>query len=361
MKSRILGAALMSAVFTAGLMIEFPPTAQAQVFGVLYEFTGGADGGNPYASSLVQDSAGNLYGTTEYGGILSCQGGLAPGCGTVFKLDSGSETVLHSFAGSPDGQFPLPGLIRDKAGNLYGTTFAGGTGPGPNGTVFKITSSGSESVLYSFTGAPNVDSPFSVLIRDSAGNLYGTSRSGGAFGLGSVFKLTTRGKETVLHSFTGGPDGATPFAGLILDSAGNLYGTTYDGGSSASRGIVFKLDPSGTVTVLHTFKASGDGAHPYAGLTRDSQGNLYGTTYFGGKSGFGTIFKIDSTGKETVLHSFSGPEGASPYFGSLVIDENSNIFGAASTGGASNVGTVFKRSPGGKLTVLHTFSGADGA
>jgi uncharacterized repeat protein (TIGR03803 family) len=362
MKSRILAVTLMSAVFTVGVMIEFPPPTLAQTFGVLYEFTGGADGGNPYASTLVQDLVGNLYGTTEYGGNLTCTGGLSPGCGTVFKLDSGSETVLHSFAGSPDGAFPLPGLMQDRAGNLYGTTFEGGTGSSSNGTIFKVTATGNDVVLYSFAGSPDGGSPFSVLIRDSIGNIYGTTRSGGAFGFGSVFKLNKSGKESVLYSFTGGPDGATPFAGLILDPAGNLYGTTYAGGASSGHGVVFKLDTSGTETVLHTFTASTDGANPYAGLTRDSQGNLYGTTYFGGKSGFGTIFKIDTTGRETVLHSFAGPEGANPYFGSLVIDENGNLFGTASTGGASNLGTVFHfNSVLRKLKVLHTFSGTDGA
>ncbi len=339
--------------------IDCAPVAQAQTFGVLYEFTGGVDGGNPYASTLVQDAAGNLYGTTQYGGDLSCTGGLAPGCGTAFKLSSGIETVLHTFTGAPDGETPLPGLIRDKAGNLYGTTSEGGAGP--NGTIFKITTSGNESVIHSFTGSPDGDSPFAVLIQDPAGNFYGTTSAGGSFGFGCVFKLSKRGKETVLYSFTGGSDGSTPFSGLILDSAGNLYGTTYFGGGSQGHGVVFKLDPSGTETVLHTFTANRDGAHPYAGLTSDGQGNLYGTTYFGGKSGFGTIFKIDTTGKETVLHSFAGPEGVNPYFGSLVIDDNGNLFGAASGGGLSHSGTIFELSSGHKLTVLHTFVGTDGA
>jgi uncharacterized repeat protein (TIGR03803 family) len=280
----------------------------------------------------------------------------------VFKLNGGSETVLHSFAGSPDGAFPLPGLIHDSAGNLYGTTFEGGTGSGSSGTIFRVTATGNDAVLYSFTGSPDGDSPFSVLTRDSFGNFYGTTRSGGAFGFGSVFKLSKRGKETVLYSFSGGPDGGTPFGGLILDSAGTLYGTTYAGGASAGHGVVFKLDEGGTETVLHTFTASTDGANPYAGLTRDNQGNLYGTTYFGGKLGFGTIFKIDTAGKETVLHSFAGPEGANPYFGSLVIDGKGNVFGTASTGGASNLGTVFALNLiSRKLRVLHTFDGADGA
>ena len=171
-------------LFFVAVIIAFPPTTQAQLFGVLYAFTGGADGGNPYAPALVQDLAGSLYGTTEFGGNLACTGGTAPGCGTVFKLDSGGETVLHSFTGPLDGEFPLPGVILDRAGNLYGTTLEGGTGEGSNGTVFKVTATGTESVLHSFTGSPDGDRPFSVLVRDSVGNLCGTTMSGGAFGFG---------------------------------------------------------------------------------------------------------------------------------------------------------------------------------
>jgi len=207
---------------------------------------------------------------------------MAPGCGTVFELHRNIETVLYSFTGPLDGEFPLPGVILDRAGSLYGTTLAGGTGAGSNGTIFKVTATGIESVLHSFTGSPDGDRPFSVLVLDRMGNLYGTTMSGGAFGFGSVFKLNNRGKETILYSFTGGQDGATPFAGLLLDPAGNLYGTTYAGGSSAGKGVVFKLDASGTETVLHTFTGGEDGANPYAGLSRDREGNLYGTTYYGG-------------------------------------------------------------------------------
>jgi uncharacterized repeat protein (TIGR03803 family) len=358
MKPRILAVAML---LVAGAVIGFAPAVQAQGFDTVHEFTGGADGGNPYASTLVRDSAGNFYGTTEYGGDLNCTGGLAPGCGTVFKVDFSGESVLHTFTNSPDGAWPLPGLIQDAAGNLYGTTFAGGTSTGSNGTVFKVTKAGDETVLYNFTGSPDGDSPFSVLTRDGSGNFYGTTRSGGSFGFGTVFKVSNRGKKTVLYNFSGGADGATPFAGVILDSAGNLYGTTYAGGASGV-GVVFKLNPSGTETLLHTFTSGSDGANPYAGLTRDNRGNLYGTTYFGGTSGFGTIFRIDTAGHETVLYSFAGPEGANPYFGTLVLDGKGHLFGAASTGGESNVGTVFEfYLASRKLTVLHTFTGVDGA
>jgi len=310
---------------------------------------------------LVQDSAGNLYGTTEYGGDLNCNGGLLPGCGTVFTLVQGHESVLHTFTASPDGAFPLPGLTQDSAGNLYGSTFQGGTSSASNGTVFKVSKAGNEKVLYNFAGTPDGQAPYAVLTRSVSGDFYGTTGFGGAFGFGCVFKLSKLGQETTLYSFSGGADGGTPFSGVILDSAGNLYGTTYSGGSSGF-GVVYKLDSSGTETVLHTFTSTPDGANPYSGLTRDTQGRLYGTTYYGGTSGFGTIFVIDSTRRETVLYSFAGPEGANPYFGSVILDGKSNIFGAASTGGGSNVGSVFEFSLlSHSLKVLHTFSGADGA
>lgn len=351
--SRMLGMALLY-----GMVIFLPVATSAQTFRVIYKFKGGADGGNPYASTLVLDSVGTLYGTTQYGGDLTCTGGLSPGCGTIFKLDSGIETVLHSFNDSPDGRSPLPGLVSDGAGNFYGTTSEGGAFG--FGTVFKVDMSGHETVLHSFTGTGGDGAaPYAGLVGDTAGHFYGTTSFGGAFGFGTVFKVSISGEETVLYSFRGGLDGATPFAGLILDSAGNLYGTTYWGGSSAG-GVVFKLDPVGNETVLHTFGARKDGAHPYAGLALDGEGAFYGTTYFGGKFGFGTIFKIDTASQYKKLHSFSGPEGANPYFGSLVID-NGSLFGAASTGGTSNVGTVFVLKPGGTLKVLHTFSGVDGA
>jgi uncharacterized repeat protein (TIGR03803 family) len=185
-------------------------------------------------------------------------------------------TVLHRFQGSPaDGQIPQAGVIGDSAGNLYGTTKYGGASNA--GVVFKLDKTG-ETVLYSFTGGADGDQPGAGVIRDSAGNLYGTTSAGGTFGYGVVYKLDTTGKYTVLYSFKGGADGANPFAGLVRDSAGNLYGTTYCGGTGSSAGcvtgagVVYKLDTSGTETVLHGFTGGADGANPYSGVVRDEAG-----------------------------------------------------------------------------------------
>jgi uncharacterized repeat protein (TIGR03803 family) len=210
------------------------PTAQAQTYTVLHRFAG-ADGHNPSEyGHLIEDSAGDLYGTTSGGG--------ASGLGVVFMLNKTGETVLHSFTGGADGRAPYAGLTQDSAGNLYGTTFGGGASG--LGVVFKLNKTG-ETVLYSFTIADGAN-PYAGLTRDSAGNLYGTTSAGGASNSGVVFKLDTTGTETVLHSFTGGADGAKPSAGMIQDSAGNLYGTTYYGGSgrtSSGNGVVFMLKP----------------------------------------------------------------------------------------------------------------------
>jgi uncharacterized repeat protein (TIGR03803 family) len=332
---------------------------EAGKYKVLHSFTGRVDGGSAY-SPLIRDPAGNLYGTTWSGGDRTgC-------CGALFKLDAtGKETLLHGFAGGDgDGGEPSAGLIRDAAGNLYGTTTEGG--PSNYGTVFKLNAAGKYRVLYFFTGASGADgaNPYSGLIRDSAGNLYGTTLYGGIYENGTVFKLDTTGKETVLHaftgSFTGGADGAWPKAGLIRDPAGNLYGTTLVGGlilgctqSSTGCGTVFKLDGTGIETVLYSFTGWADGAIPLGGLIRDPAGNLYGTTQYGGDLtcpdfvpfGCGTVFKLDATGKVTVLHSFTGGAGgANPYAG-LIRDAAGNLFGTTYNGGTSGFGTVFKLTP----------------
>ncbi|MGH9208408.1 MAG: choice-of-anchor tandem repeat GloVer-containing protein, partial [Acidimicrobiales bacterium] len=285
-----------------------------------------------------------------------------PGLGVVFKLTpGGTETVLHSFCMQPncsDGAYPLAGLIADSSGNLYGTTEQGGGASG-QGVVFKLTPGGNETVLYSictFPGCSGGSRLNAGLIADSSGNLYGTATDGGmsggcsGTGCGVVFKLSPGGTETVLHSFTGSPiDGANPYAGLIADSSGNLYGTTYGGGASQN-GVVFKLTPGGTETVLYSFcslTGCSDGAAPQAGLIADSSGNLYGTTAAGGASaactvGCGVVFKLTPGGTETVLYSFTGGgDGALPEAG-LIADSSGNLYGTTEIGGALNSGTVFK-------------------
>ena len=328
---------------------------------VLYRFTGGADGLGP-AARLVRDPAGNLYGTTSRGGTS--------GYGVVFKLDTtGTETVLHSFTGGADGAYPgMGGLIRDSAGNLYGTTgFGGNSGCGGSGcgVVFKLDSTGTETVLHRFRGAEGADgaNPSGALIADSAGNLYGTTEDGGTVGpcrsdpepgCGVVFKLDTTHMETVLYSFTGGSDGAQPYAGLIRDSAGNLYGTTENGGlvgcpDGFACGVVFKLDTTGTEAVLYSFTGGADGGNPYAGLIRDSAGNFYGSTGNGGTFGHGVVFKLDTTGTETVLHGFTGgTDGSSPIAG-LTRDSAGNLYGTTAAGGSGcqgdGCGVVFRLEP----------------
>jgi uncharacterized repeat protein (TIGR03803 family) len=306
---------------------------QAQGFTVLYSFTGYADGGYPYAG-LILDAASWPYGT-------------------VFMLDkTGKETVLYSFCSRKnckDGANPYAGLVRDAAGNLYGTTWYGGTGGCKDdygsgcGTVFKVDKTGKETVLYSFTKTRGTY-PYAGLVVDAAGNLYGTTVKGGASGHGTVFMLDKTGKETVLHSFSGVPDGAYPYAGLVRDAAGNLYGTTVNGGAH-DYGTVFMLDKTGKETVLHSFTGTGGrGGNPYAGLIRDAAGNLYGTTSGGGHNGRGTVFKLDKAGKETVLHSFLYGDGVSPRAG-LVRDANGNLYGTTESGGPHCCGTVFELTP----------------
>jgi len=328
---------------SCGLVFKLAPNGDGTwTESVVYAFTGTPDGANPVAS-LIFDRAGNLYGTTAFGGELSC--GSGSGCGTAFKIDpTGIVTVLYTFVGGTDGASPYAGLILDTAGNLYGTTYLGGRRNG--GTVFKLDKDGNETVLYSFIvgGLGPGYYPQAGLIRDAAGNLYGTTNVGGSSFSGTVFKLQRAGKITVLHSFSGGADGGYPYAGLIGDAAGNLYGTTWVGGASGL-GTVFKLDKNGNQTVLHSFAGGTDGASPYAGLILDTAGNLYGTTVYGGTSNRGTVFKLDQNGNETVLHSFSYADGAYPY-GGLIRDSAGHLFGTTTYGGAGDgSGTAFELIP----------------
>ncbi len=325
------------------------PRAQAQEhtrFILLYSFKGGRDGAAPIGG-MVRDKLGNLYGTTA-GNLCGNR------YGTVFKLDPrGNQTVLHSFEGGADGEAPLNALIRDAAGNLYGTTYGG------LGTVFEVDATGKYTVLYNFRGGADGWNPDGVLIRDSNGNLYGTTSNGGTNEYGTVFKLDSSSNKTTLYNFKG-TDGVGPFAGLISDVTGNLYGTTGYGGAYGF-GTVFKLDPSGNETVLYSFSGGSDGAAPITELIRDAIGNLYGTTSGGGAYGWGTIFKLDPSGNETVLYSFTGGQDGKFPYGALLWSEG-NFYGTTSDGGAFGLGTVFKLDPSGNQTVLYSFKGAgDGA
>jgi uncharacterized repeat protein (TIGR03803 family) len=365
-------AALVLAILLALPLIAAPP-AWAQTFTVLHKFTGQAGGTQPPAGVVV-DARGNLYGVTELGGSFNF--------GSVFKLDpNGKETVLHSFLGG-DGLSPAAPLIWGPHGALYGTTFEGGTPEGGGcehgcGAVFVADKTGKETVLYGFTGGADGGRPNATLIRDAAGDLYGTTEMGGDMscffvgpGCGVVFKLDTAGKQTVLYRFTAGTDGGGP-GSLVLDRAGNLYGTTgYGGdlncGNSHGCGTVFKLDKAGgKFTVLYSFAGKTDGGRPSGSLVRDAAGNLYGTTSNGGDLncqapyGCGTVFKLDKTGTETVLYSFTGfNDGTSP--DTLISDQAGNFYGTTLGGGTEGSGSVFKLDASGSHTVLHSFRGTDG-
>jgi uncharacterized repeat protein (TIGR03803 family) len=327
--------------------------AHAQTVKVLHNFTGTKDGAYPY-QGLIQAPTG-FYGTTFYGG--------ANDAGTVFEVTrAGTETVLYSFTGGTDGGQPDSALVLDKLGNLYGTTSAGGAHG--IGTVFEVSASGTETVLYSFTYADGAD-PSGGLIRDAAGNLYGTTIQGGSSEEGTVFKVDSTGTETVLHNFAGGTkDGAYPYlTRLHEDADGNLYGVTEEGGTS-NLGVVFEVSASGTFSVLHSFAGgSSDGAFPSGPLMRDTEGNLRGTTQAGGASNLGTMFELSSSGTLTLLHSFAGgkTDGAYPY-GGLVLDPTGNLYGTTTGGGATGVGTIYELSTAGTFTVLQSLkSKIDGA
>ena len=294
-----------AALLVAGLAVaSFAPSAEAKGFKLLYSFcsrTNCADGLWPYAG-LVADASGNLYGTTGAGGAI-CR---LYGCGTVFKLaPDGTETVLHAFTAEYDGSGPYGGLIMDAKGNLYGTTATGGSsGCGGIdygcGTVFKVTPKGKESILYAFGGNSDGADPLAGLVADKKGNLYGTTSDGGGGtqcivqggGCGTVFKVTRDGNETVLYGFSGGSDGANPEAGLIMDRNGNLFGTTAYGGNTAACnlgaspgcGVVFELAADGTQSVRYAFQGGNDGWAPIGSLIEDRDGNLYGTTQAGGST-----------------------------------------------------------------------------
>ena len=334
-------------------------------FSVLYSFKGLNDGRDPHAGPLVKIK-GTLYGTTEYGGG-PCHGRCFGG--TVFTITtSGTESVLHSFeTASGDGKNPRAGII-DGTGTLYGTTVHGGSASCYCGTVFKLTLSGAETVLYSFTGKPDGYGPDAGLL-DVNGTLYGTTINGGANGDGTVFAVAPSGTETVLHSFAGKPDGAHPYAGLV-NVNGTIYGTTTSGGancgSTGGCGTVFTITPSGAEAVLYSFKGGpGDGRYPTQANLLDVDGTLYGTTKHGGPNNGGTVFSMTTSGAETVLHSFGGSEdGVFPYGG--LLDVNGTLYGTTSNGGTGSClrygnvpgcGTVFKTTTSGTETVLHNFDG----
>ncbi|HEY6765952.1 MAG TPA: choice-of-anchor tandem repeat GloVer-containing protein [Candidatus Sulfotelmatobacter sp.] len=360
------------AALHALLLFWFAQVATAQTFSVLHAFTGPPDGAGP--TTLIRDHAGNLYGSTAGGGAVTNSLYCDPyGCGTVFAMNPArKESVLYAFApiGIENGDQPWgTSLARDGAGNLYGTTLYGGnigcfqnSGCGP---VFKVTPSGRQTVIYRFTGMNGDGVLPAGLTGDAAGNLYGTTQSGGDFNQGTVFKIDSSGNEIVVHSFKGYPsDGSGPVVGVVLDPDGNIYGTTFFGGTYGS-GSIFKVTGTGEESLLYSFGPTlAVGFENEGSLLRDSAGNLYGTTVEGGDlncnggGGCGVVYKLDPSGTYSVLYGFTGAaDGAYPQTG-LGIDTGGNLYGTTSTGGGTKTcGTVFKLSLGGVLTLLHAFTG----
>lgn len=378
---------------------------------VLHAFTGGADGANPQAD-LIRDREGNLYSTAYSGGDTSKCGGA--GCGVVFRLDANhNETVLYTFEAGTDGAGPAAGLLWDR-GNLYSTTHGGGDLECTKekfvpwqgcGVVFGVNATtGKETTIYAFKGSNDGGGPSSGLIRDRAGNMYGTTVFGGDLsscsffgipGCGVVYKVDPSGYETVLHAFTGGADGAAPSGNLLLDHESDLLGAAGNGGDTTSAfcgntilpislglagcGTLFKIDRNGELDPLYTFHGTDGGPFPigYGWLIRDHDGNFYGMTGNGGDlsdcSGFGcgVVFKLDPSGKEIVLLKFTGGADGSEPGASVISDREGNLYGTTEFGGditdppcaaVGGCGVVFKLDTHGRETVLHTFTGgADGA
>jgi uncharacterized repeat protein (TIGR03803 family) len=331
--------------------------AEAQRETILHTFNCQTDGCAP-SGNLAIDKEGNLYGTTSTGGPNQSDG-------TVFKLTAaGTLSVLRGFSASGGGEvyglFPQ-GVTLDQEGNLYGTTTSGGTTG--SGIVFKLTPSGTETVLHNFACPTDGCSSRSALAIDKNGNLYGTTLVGGAYSFGTVFELSPSGNLRVLHSFNNnGTDGFNATAGVSLDAEDNVYGTTSLGGANGF-GTVFKITQSGKETILHSFNANGvDGFYPEAPVILDAKGNLYGTTSYGGAIGIGTVFELSPSGHETILHSFLGAaDGFSPY-ASLLLDAKGTLYGTTSYGGSVDLGSAFALSSSHVKTTLHSFvrNGTDG-
>jgi uncharacterized repeat protein (TIGR03803 family) len=347
--------------------------AQAPTINVIYSF-GGEEDGEYTDTDLVIDSAGNLYGTSVLGG--------ASGSGTVFQLaPSGNgwiHTVLYSFTGGTDGGEPYKGVTLDPQGNLYGTAVTGGTGAceGGCGVAYKLTHSGgswSQTVIHYFSGGNDGSGPGAGLTIDHQGNLYGVTPTGGANGLGVVYQLNpdAGGNWTfkVLHTFTGGTDGATGSAGRLLLHGGRIYGVATAGGANA-KGIAYELKPSHTgewtLTTIYAFQGQPDAGFPYSALLLGTSGKLYGTTYYDGANNLGSVYELSRTAmgrwKERVLYSFQGGSDGQNPLGNLVIDAAGNLYGTTSEGGASgSYGTIFKLTPGTHGTwtesVAHRFQG----
>lgn len=366
----------LAPILFALLLTCASPLAQAQTYKVLHTFTGYPSDGDEPRGTLVRDGLGNLYGTTAIGGSGNCN--LSPGCGTVFMLNRGGEELgIFSFS-NEDGRLPYAGLFRDRAGNLYGTTAAGGVEcPGNEGcgTVFQLNKTGNKIRNYSFAGQPDGANPEAPVIEVS-GSLYSTTARGGPLDYGTVYRISPNGEETVVYNFEGSK-GCLPYGGITADAKGNLYGATSSSGPRCLRnvGVAYELDTERNFKVLFTFN-SVVGWDPLSPLIFDSQGNLYGTAESGGSNLYGTVFELspqsNGTWSGTALYSFcqlpNCADGRMP-LGSLVRDAAGNVYGTTFYGGMYNnclsgigCGVIFKLDTSGNETVLHNFTGgSDGA
>ncbi len=349
---------------------SLPATSQAATsssnFRILHVFNSIRNGRVPVGTLLAVK--GTLYGTTNFGGDPSGDCYPGKGCGTVFAIIPPSKaTVFYRFTGDASGTRPYAGLI-DVKGTYYGTTQTGGKHN--EGTVFALTTAGSETVICAFTGK-NGNDPRANLTSVN-GTIYGTTYYGGSTETGTVFTITTSGAEKVLHSFKGGADGALPL-GTLINVNGMLYGTTSSGGTS-NEGTVFRISPTGAdYSVLYSFQGGSDGAFPFAGLT-ELNGTLYGTTQQGGEHKKGTVFAITTSGSENVLHSFgAGTDGIEPFAGLTVL--NGQLYGTTAYGGSTtkgsgrgsrtsrkptSEGTIYTITPSGSEEVVHNFTGGPG-
>jgi uncharacterized repeat protein (TIGR03803 family) len=352
---------LAAVVLLAGFVIP----AQAQTESVLFSFTYGPEGAFPLASPT-------LVGTTLYG--TASQGGYNAN-GTVWAVNAttGKETTLYEFqAGQNDGYTPM-GAVAYYKGSFYGTTCGGPHGQNNSpGMIFKLTKSKKtyvESIiLFNSDGSNGACPGYVTPVFDKQGNMYGTTSGGGEINGsivngGTVFKLSPTGQITTLHSFNNcgvGTDGCVPWAGVTMDKKGNLYGVTQTGGTSSNGyGTLYEINASGAYQVLYNFQGGNDGFYPLAPPVLDKKGNLYGTTENGGSGGYGTIWEFNpKTGQKTILYNFSGnPDGSSPWAGALVFDKQGNLYGTTSGGGdANSSGTIWELAPNGTLTYLHNFS-----
>lgn len=366
---------VLAALLVCMALAPLPSQAWDGTAQVLYSFSGETDGGYP-ASDLVTDAAGNIYGTSVEGGTF--------GSGAVFQLAPSAggwtQTVLYSFTSGADGGQPYGGVTLDSQGNLYGTAVVGGNGRACEdgcGVVYKLTKSGSawsQSVLYSFTGGSDGSGPGAGLTLDRNGNVYGMTPTGGQYGLGVIYQLQPRlngtWKFNLIHAFTGGVDGGAGSAGrLLLDKSGNLFGVATVGGASG-KGAVFELtlgsDNRWRLKTLYSFKGQPDAGFPYGGLLFDAAGNLYGTTYYDGANNLGSVYKLsmkNGVWNETVLYSFKGgTDGLGP-ISNLVLDAHGNLLGTTSEGGAGgcSCGTIFRlaQSSNGQWreSVAYSFTG----